>query len=144
MFNARAMKLPDPENPNVGDTYPWTGDILSWFIESDYLSCEEPVPISIGGVEGMQTTVKLSTVPSIQPQFHPFPTIRVFFMPPGVTHFLNEGSHYQIMELSDVGGEKVLIIIGGPAAQADPFLPQAQEILRSVEWRIEHSAADNL
>ena len=39
------------------------------------------------------------------------------------------------MGLEDVGGERVTIVAESRAADFEVFLPKAQEVLKTVEWK---------
>jgi hypothetical protein len=51
-----------------------------------------------------------------------------------VTHITERGKDSLIV-LKGVQGETVVAIISAPADKFDEFLPDAQKVLRNVEWK---------
>jgi hypothetical protein len=45
------------------------------------------------------------------------------------------GTKYRFIVLEDIGGETVTIAFGGPAVDFEEFLPEAQDMLDTVEWK---------
>src|SRR5215211_719676 len=114
---------------------------LSWFQRHPNLETSKPVPVSVGGASGMQIDVTASSKLENYPK-------DLCFGQPCVSHdtlttesrkgtawiAVSEGYKDRFV-IVDVQGETVLIDASAPTDKFDEFLPKAQKVLDSVEWK---------
>ena len=124
-------KVPAPEN---------TKEWLSWFQRHPNLETSKPVPVSVGGASGMQIDVAASSTLGDYPRkicytgpcvpLYPSSGIPIFVQPS------DEGGKDRYV-MVDVRGETVVINVIASAGKVDEFLPKAQKMLDTVEWKSE-------
>jgi hypothetical protein len=120
-------ELPEPENGQE-----W----VSWFQSHPNLETSKPVPESVGGVSGMRIDVTCVPLPQEDassgqelPCSPPFPIREGSILTPG-------GEVKDRYIIVDVRGETVLIDVAAETeGKFDEFLPKAQKVLDSVEWK---------
>jgi uncharacterized protein YjbI with pentapeptide repeats len=103
-------KVPGPENAEE-----W----VSWFQRHPNLDISKPVPASVGDESGERIDVTCGEVPCAR-------------LYPGIVSSLHWKDRFVIV---DVEGETVVIDVSAPAGKFDEFLPKAQKVLKSVEWK---------
>jgi hypothetical protein len=125
-YPSKPKELPAPET-----VHEW----VSWFQSHPNLETSNPVPESVGGVSGMRIDVTCVPWPrdaslrQILPCSPPFP-IRAGS---SGTQGAEVKDRYIIV---DVRGETVLIDVATETeGKFDEFLPKAQKVLDSVEWK---------
>jgi len=120
-------KVPAPEN---------TKEWISWFQRHPNLETSEPVPVSVGGASGMQIDVTASSTSEDYPRniCGPNPCVRLWGSL--VASPSEEGSKDRYV-IVDVGGQTVIINVFVWSGKFDAFLPKAQKVLDTVEWKSE-------
>jgi Zn-dependent protease with chaperone function len=110
-------------------------DIVVWLQEHPYLRTTDPVPVTIGGISGRRIDASLSSTPEQYPIDCAVPCIPTFDEGvEGTWSPLLEGRKYRFFVLK-VKGEVVIIEISTPEAKFEKFMPKAEEVLDTVEWR---------
>ncbi|MDP9439791.1 MAG: hypothetical protein M3P49_13800 [Actinomycetota bacterium] len=117
---------------------PAPDDLVAWLQRHPYVGIEEPEPVSIGGISGKRLGAEVD-VPEgyrdVREGGCAVPCIPLLRLGRGsVTHITEKGKDSLIV-LKDVEGETVVVIISAPADKLDEFLPDAQKVLRNVEWK---------
>jgi hypothetical protein len=131
-FNNPASKVSDPRNPNklVAAPEHW----VSWFRNHPYLQTSEPVPASVGGVEGERFDTKVSSLPE---DYYSEDCLGY-----GVPLWpLLEGHHWCADEgdtsrtiVLEVEDETVIVDVYSRSETFEKHLPKAQEVLKTVKW----------
>jgi hypothetical protein len=127
----------DPSKPaeQVAVPAPETADgWVAWLQEHPSLDAEEPVSTSVGGVEGTQLDVAVASVPEDYPEVCGEPCVpgwRVSDPATAFDFFPGEKGRIAVLE---VEGEPVLVTTSAPEEEFEGFLPEAQEVLDTVEW----------
>ncbi len=123
--------------PNVVDA---PKDMVGWQQQHPYLQTSNPEPVTVGGVKGVQFEVVLGDLPQYyigtctsivgNPN-----CVDLFRLSTGGEIFVAEGEKVRVIVLEDLKGETVTIGSGSPASEFEEFVPEAQKVLDSVEWR---------
>jgi uncharacterized protein YjbI with pentapeptide repeats len=115
-------KVPGPENAEE-----W----VSWFQRHPNLDISKPVPASVGDESGKRIDVTGTSTPQNYPKgvCDEAPCVRLY---PGIVSSPHWKDRFVIV---DVEGETVVIDVSAPAGKFDEFLPKAQKVLKSVEWK---------
>jgi uncharacterized protein YjbI with pentapeptide repeats len=134
IFRASPQHVFDPSNPNEREEVPApenADEWVSWFQKHPNLDTSEPVRVSVGGASGVRVDVAATSAPENYPRDYCGAQPCVPLFPENVS-YSERKSRYVIV---DVGGEPVVIDIDAPADKFDEFLPKAQKVLDTVEWR---------
>jgi hypothetical protein len=124
--------------PNVVDA---PEDMVGWLQQHPYLQTSKPEPVTVGGVKGVQFDVVVGDRPQT---YIPICTsivsnpncVDLFRLSSGGrTVLLVEGDKAGVIVLEDVEGETVTIAFSSPAIEFEEFVPEAQKVLDSIEWR---------
>jgi hypothetical protein len=110
---------------------------VAWGRHHPYLRTSEPEQVEVGGVKGLQVDVVVGDLPNYRgrcgtdcvdiDRVEGYPQHKIdVFMP--------EDEKARVTFL-DVEGETVTISIISPASEFEYFVPEAQKVLDSVEWR---------
>jgi hypothetical protein len=120
-------KVPAPE-----DVEEW----VSWFHRHPNLDTSKPAPASVGDASGMRIDVRVTSTPGNYPKevCGDKPCVPLYPLSSGGGIWGSEGSKDRFV-IVDIGGETVLIDVFDAADRFDEFLPKAQEVLDSVEWK---------
>jgi len=102
-------------------------DMVGWLRHHPYLETEQPGSATVGGVEGVRFDYTVSGDA-------PFDLIRLFRYADGTDGGAKKGSKYRAIVLEDVEGKTVTIGLGSPTIEFDDLLPEAEKVLKSVEW----------
>lgn len=125
----------DPSKPDEKVPISAPEDMVAWFQEHPNLEVGEPVPVTVGGVAGTQLDVVVSSVLNDYPEDCPVPCVNAWPRSPQPMSFLfflgDKGRHIVL----DIEGETVIVSIEAPEEKFDEFLPEAQEVLDTVEWK---------
>ena len=130
-FNVREVYDPN----ELAALEPAPEDMVAWLQKHPHLEAEKPSQVSVGGVTGQQFDALASDVPSNSYEVCGFRCVLLFPTSPGWDFAPAEETKYRFIVLEDVGGETVTIAFGGPAVDFEEFLPEAQEMLDTVEWK---------
>jgi hypothetical protein len=131
-FNNPPSKVSDPRNPNK--LVPAPEHWVSWFRNHPYLQTSEPVPASVGGVEGERFDTKVSSLPE---DYYSEDCLGY-----GVPLWpLLEGHHWCADEgdtsrtiVLEVEDETVIVDVYSRSETFEKLLPKAKEVLKTVEW----------
>jgi hypothetical protein len=122
--------------PNVVDA---PKDMVGWFQQHPYLQTSKPEPVTVGGVKGLQFDV---VVGEDRPQNYGTCTLvgnpkctALFRLRTGEPIVLIEGDKASTIVLEDIEGETVMISFVSPASEFEEFVPEAQKVIDTVEWR---------
>jgi hypothetical protein len=111
-------------------------DMAGWFQNHPLLQTSEPEPVTVGGVKGEQFEV----VVEAPEDFHGecgLECVDVLSQSGGEqsTYFLKkEDRERRVIVLENVKGETVEIVFSSPPEKFDEFAPEAEKVLKSVEW----------
>jgi uncharacterized protein YjbI with pentapeptide repeats len=114
---------------------------LSWFQRHPNLDTSKPVPASVGDASGKRIDVTVTSTPENYPRSLCIGQPCVPLYP--LTSESREGTAWIAVDegykhrfvIVDVQGETVLIDAAAPTDKSDEFLPKAQKVLDSVEWK---------
>jgi hypothetical protein len=111
-------------------------DLVGWFQDHPLLQTSKPEPAKVGGVKGEQFEVVVEDLPKT---FHGecgLECVDVSSQSGGEqsTYFLEEDRERRVIVLENVQGETVEIVFFSPPEKFDEFAPEAEKVLKSVEW----------
>lgn len=127
----RPQTVFDPEDPDQETLRPAPDSVdgwVAWFQEHPHLDTEEPVPITIGGISGVQIDSTTSSVPEGEPDLF------MWTHEDGIEIADEKGAVARIIIL-EVEDETLLMSLS--AARENNFeelLPRAQGVLDTLEW----------
>jgi hypothetical protein len=123
--------------PNVEEAPKDPKGWVAWGRHHPYLRTSEPKHVEVGGVEGERIDVVVGDLPNYRGRcgtdcvdigrVEGFPQLKIDV-------FVPEDEKARVTFL-DVEGETVTISITSPASEFEEFVPEAQKVLDSVEWR---------
>jgi uncharacterized protein YjbI with pentapeptide repeats len=119
-------KLPTPESAKE-----W----VSWFQRHPNLDTSKSVSVSVGDASGKQIDVTASSTPENYPRDLCGGEPCVPLYPISDSRILSYEGFKDRFIILDVEGETVIIDAGAPADKFDEFLPKAQKVLDTVEWK---------
>jgi hypothetical protein len=123
----------DPSKPRELDNVPAPKNLVSWLQRHPYLETEQPQPATIGGVKGMQLdAVVADDVPSSECGDN---CLGLFMVSPDIDWVAYEKEKVRFIVLEDLGGERVTIAVEAFAVDFEEFLPKAQKVIDTVEWK---------
>jgi hypothetical protein len=109
-------------------------DLVGWFQHHPYLQTEEPEPVKVGGVKGVQFDVLVKDLPQDYYGICGTDCVDVFKQRFGHQVGFFEGDKIHIVVLEDVNGDKLTIDYGGLASDFDKVAPEARKVVASVKW----------
>jgi hypothetical protein len=86
----------------------------------------------VGGVSGQQFDA-VASEPKEGPRFCSEACVPLFYITNN-NFWVGKTEKYRFMVLDNVEGQTVTIFFGGPAVEFEESLPQAQEVLETVDW----------
>jgi hypothetical protein len=115
-------------------------NIDGWLQQHPYLQTSNPEPVTVGGVKGVEFDVVVGDLPK---GYNPTCSsivgnpncVDIFRLSTGGQIFVAEGVKERVIVLEDLKGETVTIGSFSPASEFEEFVPEAQKVLDSVEWR---------
>lgn len=110
---------------------------IDWFQKHPNLETTKPVPATVGGVSGTQLDVVVSSTPKDYPKECGGPCVLIADLsegPEALALFLDSKDRLVVL---DVEGETVFVDIGASEDKFDEFLPKAQQVINTVEWKAE-------
>ena len=132
-FNNPPSRVSDPRNPNK--LVPAPEEWVSWFQEHPYLETSTPQPASVGGVEGRRLDIRVSSLPEDYYSEDCLGAAVPLWSLPGGHHWCaDEGFTDRYIVLEDIEGETVLIDVWSGSETFEKVLPEAREVLSTVEW----------
>jgi uncharacterized protein YjbI with pentapeptide repeats len=132
----RAGEVYDPKNPASGEVMPAPEGkeaVVSWLRNHPYLEVGEPEPFEVGGVSGARLDVAISSMPESYPPKCGLPCVPLFQDSQGepISTYTSFEARFVVLE---VDGETVIATIVSREDKFDDFLPQAEEVLSTVDW----------
>jgi hypothetical protein len=121
----------DPSNTDARVAAP--EDMAAWLQDHPLLDTEKPGQVSVGGVSGQQFDA-IASKPRANPHCPSTACVNLFGLTGGELFWIDKIEKYRFIVLQNVKGETVVITFGGPAVEFEEFLPEAQEVLDTVEW----------
>jgi hypothetical protein len=111
---------------------------VAWGRHHPYLRTSEPKQVEVGGVKGLQVDVVVGDLPKDYGGRCGTDCVdigRVEGVPPLTNDVFTPGDHKARVTFLEVKGETVTISMDSPAGLFEDFVPEAQKVLDSVEWR---------
>ena len=124
--------------PNVEEAPKDPKGWVAWGRHHPYLRTSEPEQVEVGGVEGERIDVVVGDLPEDYRGRCGTDCVdigRVEGVPPLKNDVFAPEDDKARVTFLDVEGETVTISISSPAIVFDDFVPEAQKVLDSVEWR---------
>ena len=125
----------DAQSPTEGNVRPAPKDLLAWFEKHPWLNVSKAVPTTIGGVSAKRFDASVSSLPKKRLDECP-DCLPVFGLQYQEPVSIVKGFKQRIILVKGLSGESVAIIFYAPPKQFDSYLPKAQEVLYSVEWKV--------
>jgi len=122
----------DPSKPRDMISVSAPEDMVSWLQRHPFLQTDKPQPATIGGVKGVQLDAVVTDVPASECGDT---CLGLFVVRREVDWVVYEKEKVRFIVLEDVGGERVTIAMEALAADFEEFLPKAQKVLDTVEWK---------
>jgi len=124
--------------PNVEEAPKDPKGWVAWGRHHPYLRTSEPEQVEVGGVEGKRIDVVVEDLPEDYRGRCGTNCVdigRVEGVPPLKNDIFAPEDAKERVTFLDVEGKTVTISITSPAIVFDDFVPEAQKVLDSVEWR---------
>jgi hypothetical protein len=128
----RPQAVLDPEDPEEETLLPPPATVdewIAWYREHPYLDAEKPVPVTIGGVSGMQIDSTVSSVPKGED------AVALWTLSGGFTVYGETGwrSRTIILEVND----KVLLVesLAKNNDRLEQLIPESRAVLDTVKWK---------
>ena len=123
--------------PNVEEAPKDPKGWVAWGRHHPYLQTSEPEQVEVGGVEGERIDVVVGDLPDYRGRCGTdcVDIGRAEGVPPLKNDVFAPADDKARVTFLDVEGETVTISISSPAIVFDDFVPEAQKVLDSVEWR---------
>lgn len=119
-----------------GKTTPPPADLVGFFERHPYLETDKPQQVSVGGIEGRQLDVAVGELPKGYPEgLCVSDCVQLSVFSDGDDWAIEEGNKDRLTILKDVKGETVVIDFSSPAAWFDESWPEAEKVIKTVEWR---------
>ncbi len=123
----------DPSKPRDMDIVPAPKNLVTWLQRHPYLETEQPQRATIGGVKGVQLdAIVADDVPASECGDNCLGLFMVTLEIPWVVY---EKEKVRFIVLEDIGGERVTIAVEALAVDFEEFLPKAQKVIDTVEWK---------
>jgi hypothetical protein len=118
------------------ETTPPPADLVAWFEQHPYLQTDKPQPVTVGGIKGQQIDVVVGDLPTDYPEglCGGIDCVQLSQFNFG-DWAAEEAYKYRLTVLEDVKGRTVIIHFGSPAAKFDEYWPEAEKVLKTVEWK---------
>ena len=130
----RFFKVRDVYKPNEG-LVEAPDDLVGWVRRHPYLRTSAPQAVTVGGIEGQRSDVVVGDLPDGYSGACGPGCVDQFGLGDGTVLGIQKGEKARGIIMEDVGGETVLIGIGGPADELDEHAPEAQKVIDTVRWR---------
>lgn len=128
----------DQDKPSEAIQKPVPDDLIDWIQRHPYLDASVPEETTIGGVSARQIDVVAAKLPKDFPRICSGPCVPLFTFGVGMSDdfWLGLDEKVRIIVLEDgVEGKALMILIDASPDQFEMFLPRAQRVLDTVEWR---------
>jgi hypothetical protein len=128
-----AEQVFNPSKVRELDSMPAPEDLVAWLQQHPYLKTDDPQPAAIGGVEGVRLDAVVASVPPTECGGNCLGLFTVSDRAYDWGAFEKEKLRFIVLE--NVGGERVTIVVEAPAEGFEEFIPKAQEVIDTVEWK---------
>ncbi len=119
-----------------GRTTPPPADLVGFLERHPYLETDKPQQISVGGIGGEQLDVAVADLPKSYPKgLCVSDCVQLSVFSDGDDWAVEEGNKNRLTVLEGVKGETVVIDFSSPAANFDESWPEAEKVIKTVEWR---------
>jgi hypothetical protein len=121
-------------DPVDGHLIPFPEDFLAWIKADPDFAAVTSTPITVAGVSGLQidaTPIWTSTTANKKP---------LLSLPGNGWNLIPDPEQWRFILLEPIDGERVLILLLAPADKFQRILPEAQEVLDSVEFAVPAAA----
>ena len=125
----------DARTPTKGNIQSAPKDLLAWFQHHPRLDVSKPAPTTVGGVSAKRFEASVSSLTKKKLDECP-DCLPVFGLQYQEPVSIVKGFKQRITLVEGLSGETVAIILYAPPDQFDSYLPKAQEVLDSVEWKL--------
>jgi len=123
----------NPSDPTGNTVVPAPDSVdgwVKWFQKHPNLRTEKPLPVTVGGASGVRMDAVVASVPNRHPAWF-------WVLSDGTTIQDDDRGGRMRTFILNVDGETVLIAIRAPGDRFEGFLPKAQEVVNTVEWKSE-------
>lgn len=106
---------------------------VAWYQQNPYLEVSDPEPAAIGDATGVSLSLRATSAPEDYGEFCDDPCVPGY--PVGDTawdFYLGDKEKDYVLE---VGGDTVIVSITSPSDRFKEFVPKAQDVLDTVEWK---------
>ena len=111
-------------------------DMLGWFRRHPYLKSTQSEPVTVGGVGGERFDLSFGNPPQGYSGVCGYDCVDIGRVDQGGPPLaIHEGEKARVIVLEDVEGETVTIASNSPATEFERFVPEAQKVIDTVEWR---------
>jgi hypothetical protein len=115
-------------------------NIAGWLQQHPYLQTSKPEPVTVGGVKGVEFDVGVGDLPK---GYNPTCStlvgnpncVDLGSLSSGEQIFVDGGEKMRVIVLEDVEGETVTIGFFSPPSEFEEFVPEAQKVIDTVNWR---------
>jgi hypothetical protein len=131
---SNAEEVYEPKGSKRVKIAPAPEDMVAWLRANPHLKPDEPKPTSVGGEKGVQfdAIVTGAVETSLCPGCVDLPLFRYS---DGETSGVEKGEKIRFIVLEDVKGQTVTIFVESSPQSFDEFLPKAQKVIETVEWK---------
>jgi uncharacterized protein YjbI with pentapeptide repeats len=127
--------LSTPSEPRLRPVPENADEWASWFQRHPNLETSNSVPVRVGSATGVQIDVTEVSARDTYPQeCGDKPCVLLYPTSSESGMIIWEGGKHRFV-IVDVGSETVVIDVAAPEDKFDEFLPQAQKVLDTVQWR---------
>ncbi len=109
-------------------------DMVAWLQANPHLKTEKPKPTSVGGEKGVQFDA-IVTPPVEAPLCPGCVGVPLFHYSDGERSYVENGEKIRFIVLEDVKGKTVTIFVETTPQAFEEFLPKAQKVIETVEWK---------
>jgi hypothetical protein len=128
-----AERVFNPNKVRELDSMPAPDDMVAWLEQHPYLRTGDPQAAAVGGVEGVRLDAVVASVPLTECGGNCLGLFTVGDRSYDWGAFEKEKLRFIV--LKNVGGERVMVVVEAPAEDFEEFLPKAQEVIDTVEWK---------
>ncbi len=134
LFFTTAEEVYDPKGSDGLKLTQAPEDIAAWLQANPHLKTEQPKPTSVGGEKGVRfDAIVTGAVES--PLCPGCVDLPLFHESAGATAGVEKGEKLRFIVLDDVKGQTVTIFVETTPQAFEEFLPKAQQVIKTVEWK---------
>ena len=133
LFNT-AEEVYDPKGSDRVEIAPAPEDMVAWLQANPHLKTEKPKPTNVGGEKGVQFDA-IVTPPVETPLCPGCVDLPLFHYSDGDKSYVENGEKIRFIVLEDVNGQTVTIVVETSPQAFEEFLPKAQKVIETVEWK---------